>query len=49
MGTPDALLELGASIRTLVHAFGDVLEKDRRKVLPSLSGKLGQPVEYVPE
>lgn len=43
------LVELGASVRTLVHYFGDSLAEDRRKILMSLSGKLGEPVEYVPE
>jgi phosphate/sulfate permease len=43
------LVELGASVRTLVHAFGDRMAEDRRKVLRSLAGKLSAPVEYVPE
>lgn len=43
------LVELGASVRTLVHYFGDKMAADRRKVLSSLAGKLAAPVEYVPE
>jgi PiT family inorganic phosphate transporter len=43
------LVELGASVRTLVHAFGDRMAEDRRKVLLGLSGTLAAPVEYVPE
>jgi PiT family inorganic phosphate transporter len=43
------LVELGASVRTLVHNFGDKMAEDRRKVLLSLAGKLSKPVEYVPE
>jgi len=43
------LVELGASVRTLVRSFGDRMAEDRRKVLKSLAGKLSQPVEYVPE
>ncbi len=43
------LVELGASVRTLVHYFGDKMAEDRRKVLSSLAGKLAAPVEYVPE
>jgi PiT family inorganic phosphate transporter len=43
------LVELGASVRTLVHYFGDRMAEDRRKVLSSLAGKLAEPVEYVPE
>ena len=43
------LVELGASVRTLVHAFGDRMAEDRRKVLKSLAGTLAEPVEYVPE
>ena len=43
------LVELGASVRTLVHYFGDRMAEDRRKVLQGLSGKLAEPVEYVPE
>ena len=43
------LVELGASVRTLVQAFGDRMAEDRRKVLKSLAGTLAEPVEYVPE
>jgi PiT family inorganic phosphate transporter len=43
------LVELGASVRTLVHYFGDKMAEDRRKVLSSLASKIAQPVEYVPE
>jgi PiT family inorganic phosphate transporter len=43
------LVELGASVRTLLHAFGDRMAEDRRKVLLTLSGTLAAPVEYVPE
>lgn len=43
------LVELGASVRTLVHYFGDKMAEDRRKVLLGLSGTLAEPVEYVPE
>jgi PiT family inorganic phosphate transporter len=43
------LVELGASVRTLVRTFGDKMAEDRRKVLMSLAGKLSKPVEYVPE
>jgi len=43
------LVELGASVRTLLRQFGDNLAEDRRKVLKSLAGQLAKPVEYVPE
>ncbi|MEI7780899.1 MAG: inorganic phosphate transporter, partial [Planctomycetota bacterium] len=43
------LVELGASVRTLLRQFGDSLAEDRRKVLKSLAGQLAKPVEYVPE
>ena len=43
------LVELGASVRTLLRQFGDALAEDRRKVLKSLAGQLAKPVEYVPE
>lgn len=43
------LVELGASVRTLVHYFGDRMAEDRRQVLSGLAGKLAAPVEYVPE
>jgi PiT family inorganic phosphate transporter len=43
------LVELGASVRTLVRTFGDRMAEDRRKVLKGLAGKLSEPVEYVPE
>jgi PiT family inorganic phosphate transporter len=43
------LVELGASVRTLLRQFGDTLAEDRRKVLKSLAGELAKPVEYVPE
>ena len=43
------LVELGASVRTLLRQFGDSLAEDRRKVLKSLAGQLSKPVEYVPE
>ena len=43
------LVELGASVRTLVRQFGDQLAKDRSRVLTSLAGQLSKPVEYVPE
>ena len=44
-----ALVELGASVRTLVRQFGDRLSDDRRKVLKSLASEIAKPVEYVPE
>jgi len=43
------LVELGASVRTLLRQFGDRLAEDRRKVLKGLAGQLAKPVEYVPE
>jgi len=43
------LVELGASVRTLLRQFGDSLAEDRRAVLKSLAGQLSKPVEYVPE
>jgi phosphate/sulfate permease len=43
------LVELGASVRTLLRQFGDRLADDRRLVLKSLAGQLTKPVEYVPE
>ncbi|NCX97185.1 MAG: anion permease [Planctomycetia bacterium] len=43
------LVELGASVRTLVRSFGDRMAEDRRKVLKGLAGELSEPVEYVPE
>jgi phosphate/sulfate permease len=43
------LVELGASVRTLLRQFGDTLAEDRRTVLKSLAGQLARPVEYVPE
>lgn len=43
------LVELGASVRTLLRQFGDSLAEDRRMVLRSLAGQLAKPVEYVPE
>jgi phosphate/sulfate permease len=43
------LVELGASVRTLLRQFGDTLAEDRRKVLKGLAGQLAKPVEYVPE
>ena len=43
------LVELGASVRTLLRQFGENLAEDRRKVLKSLAGQLSKPVEYVPE
>ena len=43
------LVELGASVRTLLRQFGDALAEDRRKVLKNLAGQLAKPVEYVPE
>jgi PiT family inorganic phosphate transporter len=43
------LVELGASVRTLLKQFGDTLAEDRRRVLKSLAGELAKPVEYVPE
>jgi inorganic phosphate transporter, PiT family len=45
----EQLVELGASIRTLLRQFGDRLAEDRRAVLKSLAGQLTKPVEYVPE
>jgi PiT family inorganic phosphate transporter len=42
------LVELGASVRTLLKTFGDRLTDDRRLVLKSLAGTLAKPVEYVP-
>jgi phosphate/sulfate permease len=44
-----SLVELGASVRTLLRQFGDNLAEDRRQVLKSLAGQLAKPVEYVPE
>ena len=43
------LVELGASVRAVVAAFGDRLSDDRRAVLRRLAGTLARPVEYVPE
>ena len=43
------LVELGASVRTLVRQFGDQITEDRRKILKGLAGRLAKPVEYVPE
>jgi PiT family inorganic phosphate transporter len=43
------LVELGASVRTLLRQFGDALAAERRQVLKSLAGQLTKPVEYVPE
>ncbi|NBV44861.1 MAG: anion permease [Planctomycetia bacterium] len=43
------LVELGASVRTLLRQFGDRLSEDRRKVFKSLASDIGKPVEYVPE
>jgi phosphate/sulfate permease len=43
------LVELGASVRTLLRQVGENLAEDRRKVLKSLAGQLSKPVEYVPE
>ncbi len=43
------LVELGASVRTLVRNFGHRMAEDRRKVLNGLAGTLSEPVEYVPE
>lgn len=43
------LVELGASVRTLLRQFGETLAEDRRKVLKSLAGELARPVEYIPE
>ena len=43
------LVELGASVRTLLRQFGDKMAEDRRKVLKGLAGQLAKPVEYVPE
>ena len=43
------LVELGASVRTLLRQFGDRLAEDRRKLLKGLAGQLAKPVEYVPE
>jgi phosphate/sulfate permease len=43
------LVELGASVRTLLRQFGDRLAEDRRLVLKGLAGQLTRPVEYVPE
>jgi PiT family inorganic phosphate transporter len=45
----EQLVELGASVRTLLRQFGDRLTEDRRTVLKSLAGQLTKPVEYVPE
>ncbi len=42
------LVELAASVRTLLRQFGDTLAADRRAVLESLAGQLSKPVEYVP-
>jgi len=43
------LVELGASVRTLLRQFGDALSEDRQQVLKRLAGQLAKPVEYVPE
>jgi len=43
------LVELGASVRTLVRQFGDQITEERRKILKGLAGQLAKPVEYVPE
>jgi PiT family inorganic phosphate transporter len=43
------LVELAASVRTLVRTFGDRLERDRTEVLKGLAGTISRPVEYVPE
>ncbi|MGB8853997.1 MAG: inorganic phosphate transporter [Pirellulales bacterium] len=43
------LVELGASVRTLLRQFGKALAEDRRRVLAGLAGQLAKPVEYVPE
>ena len=43
------LVELGASVRTLLRQFGGALAEDRRRVLAGLAGQLAKPVEYVPE
>ena len=43
------LVELGASVRTLLRQFGDRMDDNRRAVLASLAGELTKPVEYVPE
>ena len=43
------LVELGASVRTLLRQFGDKMAEDRRQVLKGLAGQLAKPVEYVPE
>jgi phosphate/sulfate permease len=42
------LVELGASVRTLLKKFGDRLTEDRRRVLKGLAGDIAKPVEYVP-
>jgi phosphate/sulfate permease len=42
------LVELGASVRTLLRHFGDTLAEDRRRVLAGLAGQIARPVEYVP-
>ncbi len=43
------LVELGASVRTLLHEFGDAIAEDRRRILKGLAGRITKPVEYVPE
>jgi phosphate/sulfate permease len=43
------LVELGASVRTLLRHFGDQFTADRRRLLKGLAGTITAPVEYVPE
>jgi len=43
------VVELGASVRTLVRQFGDQLSRERCTLLKGLAAKLSRPVEYVPE
>ncbi|MFM7077399.1 MAG: inorganic phosphate transporter [Planctomycetaceae bacterium] len=43
------LVELGASLRTLVRQFGERLPDERKKELLGLAATIARPVEYVPE
>ena len=43
------LVELAASVRTLIRRFGDRLPAERRALLASLEHRISKPVEYVPE
>ena len=43
------MVELGASVRTLLRQFRERIPADERKELQTLSKALSRPVEYVPE